>query len=269
MDFRRWCVPAACSKLAPTLSMVGHRAGKGGVGKTTTACSLAVALAGHRESVLIISTDPAHNLSDAFSQRFTKEPTVVDGYPNLFAMEIDPTMDEEDVIPDMMGNAAAKSIMSDLVQSIPGIDEAMSFAELMKYVQVMEFSCIVFDTAPTGHTLRLLSFPTVLQKGLDKLIQLKSRFSGMFEQFMPLLGLDASIPDMMMGKLEGTKAVIEKVNAQFKDPDLTTFVCVMIPEFLSLYETERLVQELSKFEIDTHNIVVNQVIYPEPGAHSP
>jgi arsenite-transporting ATPase len=101
------------------------------------------------------------------------------------------------------------------------------------------------------------------------LIQLKSRFSGMFEQFMPLLGLDASIPDMMMGKLEGTKAVIEKVNAQFKDPDLTTFVCVMIPEFLSLYETERLVQELSKFEIDTHNIVVNQVIYPEPGAHSP
>jgi anion-transporting ArsA/GET3 family ATPase len=63
-----------------------------------------------------------------------------------------------------------------------------------RYVQVMEFSCIVFDTAPTGHTLRLLSFPTVLQKGLDKLLALKSRFSGMVEQFMPLLGLDASIP---------------------------------------------------------------------------
>ena len=241
--------------------------GKGGVGKTTTSCSLAVALAQHRESVLIISTDPAHNLSDAFSQRFTKEPTVVDGYPNLYAMEIDPTMDEDDVVPEF-GNAAATNIMKDLVQSIPGIDEAMSFAELMKYVQVMEFSCIVFDTAPTGHTLRLLSFPTVLQKGLDKLIQLKSRFSGLFDQFMPMMGLDASIPDMMMGKLEGTKAVIEKVNIQFKDPDLTTFVCVMIPEFLSLYETERLVQELSKFEIDTHNIVVNQVIYPEPGGVS-
>jgi arsenite-transporting ATPase len=240
--------------------------GKGGVGKTTTACSLSVALAQHRESVLIISTDPAHNLSDAFSQRFSKEPTVVDGFSNLYAMEIDPTMDEEDVIPDL-GSEAAKSLMSDLMQSIPGIDEAMSFAELMKYVQVMEFSCIVFDTAPTGHTLRLLSFPTVLQKGLDKLIQLKSRFSGMFDQINSLfnMGVDASVPEMMMGKLESTKAVIEKVNAQFKDPDLTTFVCVMIPEFLSLYETERLVQELSKFEIDAHNIVVNQVIYPEPG----
>ena len=240
--------------------------GKGGVGKTTTACSLSVALAAQRESVLIISTDPAHNLSDAFSQRFTKEPTKVDGFENLFAMEIDPTMDEEDAIPEL-GSEAAKSLMSDLMQSIPGIDEAMSFAELMKYVQVMEFSCIVFDTAPTGHTLRLLSFPTVLQKGLDKLIQLKSKFSGVFDQMNSLfnLGVDASVPEMMMGKLESTKAVIEKVNIQFKDPDLTTFVCVMIPEFLSLYETERLVQELSKYEIDTHNIVVNQVIYPEPG----
>ena len=240
--------------------------GKGGVGKTTTACSVSVALAAQRESVLIISTDPAHNLSDAFSQRFTKEPTKVDGFENLFAMEIDPTMDEEDAIPEL-GSEAAKSLMSDLMQSIPGIDEAMSFAELMKYVQVMEFSCIVFDTAPTGHTLRLLSFPTVLQKGLDKLIQLKSKFSGVFDQMNSLfnLGVDASVPEMMMGKLEATKAVIEKVNIQFKDPDLTTFVCVMIPEFLSLYETERLVQELSKYEIDTHNIVVNQVIYPEPG----
>ncbi|KAH9097259.1 hypothetical protein LEN26_017187 [Aphanomyces euteiches] len=242
--------------------------GKGGVGKTTTSCCLGVTLAAHRGKVLIVSTDPAHNLSDAFSQRFTREPTLVNGFTNLFVMEIDPTIELEETVDGVSDASGMQSFMKDLTNSIPGIDEAMSFAELMKQVQAMDYDVIVFDTAPTGHTLRLLSFPTALDKAFGKIMALKNQFSGMFGQVSAMLGGALPSEEALVGKLEQTREVIQKVNAQFKDADRTTFVCVCIPEFLSLYETERLVQELTKYDIDVHNIVVNQVLYPEEGMKS-
>ena len=242
--------------------------GKGGVGKTTTSCSLAVQLASAKRSVLLISTDPAHNLSDAFSQKFSGEPTKVNGIDNLWAMEIDPKVNMSDVDLAFLGeNTSAavrgqQGIIAELMGSVPGIDEAMSFSQLVKQVNSMEFETVVFDTAPTGHTLRLLSFPSLLDKGLAKLMELRSRLSGVMDQVkMMVPGLDTNEDDLI-AKLEETKAIIDVVNAQFKDPEVTTFVCVCIPEFLSLYETERLVQELANFEIDTHNVVVNQLLFP-------
>jgi len=250
--------------------------GKGGVGKTTTSCCLGVQLAKYRKKVLIVSTDPAHNLSDAFCQKIGREPTPIHGFNNLDAMEIDATDDMERIQESMSSSAVASnnnesgvaSLMAELTSSIPGIDEAMSFSELMKQVNSLDYDIVVFDTAPTGHTLRLLSFPTILDKALGKILELKDRFGGLIGQASAMLsgGTPGQMQEMLLGKLEETRAIINKVNDAFQDPELTTFVCVCIPEFLSIYETERLVQELSKFGIDCHNIVVNQVLFPEKDA---
>ncbi|KAK9465386.1 anion-transporting ATPase-like domain-containing protein [Lipomyces arxii] len=236
--------------------------GKGGVGKTTTSCSLAVQLSKCRKNVLLISTDPAHNLSDAFGQQFGKEARKVDGFDNLSAMEIDPSGSIQEMI-ESSSQSGGAGIMQDLAFSIPGVDEAMSFAEVMKQVKSTDYDVIVFDTAPTGHTLRFLSFPTVLEKALAKVSELSGRFGPMLNG---LLGAQGGADGDMFAKLETMRATINEVNGQFKDPDLTTFVCVCIPEFLSLYETERMIQELSSYGIDVHCIVVNQLLYPAPGS---
>lgn len=187
-------------------------------------------------------------------------------------MEIDANDDMEEMqreLQETTEDSGISTLMAELTSSIPGIDEAMSFSELMKQVQQLDFDVVVFDTAPTGHTLRLLSFPTILEKALGKVMDLKDRFGGVIGQASAMFGGGSNpgeMQDMLVGRLEETREIINKVNDAFQDPALTTFCCVCIPEFLSIYETERLVQELSKFGIDSHNIVVNQVLFPEKDA---
>ncbi|CAK7209674.1 Golgi to ER traffic-related protein [Sporothrix bragantina] len=254
--------------------------GKGGVGKTTTSCSLAIQLAKVRRSVLLISTDPAHNLSDAFSQKFGKDARLIDGFTNLSAMEIDPSAGLQDMLAGMNddgsggaggegGAAGGLSMVQDIALSIPGIDEAMSFAEVLKQVKSLSYETIVFDTAPTGHTLRFLQFPTVLEKALAKISQLSGQFGPLLNGMMGSQGGTLPNGQSLTGfiaQLESLRETISEVNTQFKDDALTTFVCVCIPEFLSLYETERMIQELASYEIDTHCIVVNQLLYPRKGS---
>uniref|UniRef100_A0A8R1E270 ATPase asna-1 n=1 Tax=Caenorhabditis japonica TaxID=281687 RepID=A0A8R1E270_CAEJA len=257
--------------------------GKGGVGKTTCSCSLAAQLSKVRERVLLISTDPAHNISDAFCQKFTKTPSLVEGFTNLFAMEIDSNPSGEGFemanIEEMLQNAATnstnnanngfsmgKELLQNFAGGLPGIDEAMSFGEMIKLIDSLDFDVVVFDTAPTGHTLRLLQFPTLLEKMFTKILSLQGMFGPLLNNFGGMFGMGGGAGESMnemVEKMNQTLEQVKKMNQQFKDPNCTTFVCVCIAEFLSLYETERLIQELSKQGIDTHNIIVNQLLFPD------
>ncbi|KAG7664627.1 GET3 [[Candida] subhashii] len=251
--------------------------GKGGVGKTTTSSSVAVQLALNHpnDEFLLISTDPAHNLSDAFCQKFGKDARKVDGLPNLSCMEIDPEAAMNDLQQQAQQynndpNDPLKGMMNDMTGSIPGIDEALSFMEVMKHIKnqkvdendskdKISYRTIIFDTAPTGHTLRFLQLPSTLQKLLGKFQQLSGRLGPM----MSMLGGGAGAQQDMFAKLNELEKNVTEVNEQFTNPDLTTFVCVCISEFLSLYETERMIQELMSYNMDVNSIVVNQLLFAD------
>merc|ERR1712032_968747 len=129
--------------------------------------------------------------SDCLRQKVSSTPTLVEGFDNLYAMEIDPSFNEN------LGFQLKKNdggglqkIIKDMMASFPGVDEAMGFAELMRNVQTMPYSVIVFDTAPTGHTLRLLSFPESLDRGLSNMGEMQSSFGGLFQMVQSLTDSD-------------------------------------------------------------------------------
>lgn len=256
--------------------------GKGGVGKTTTSCSLATLLSNTNmvdkvtgksrpRNVLIISTDPAHNLSDAFDQKFSKHPSKVNGKENLYGMEVDPssvTAGDFDLAKDgavleeerRSGLKALGGIIRQAANTLPGIDEVTVFAEIMREVKAMTFDVVVFDTAPTGHTLRLLALPQTLNTTIDKLMDVKGLSSLIAAASSLMSSSTGYSAEDLQESLQKWRTQIKEVQGLFTDNSKTAFVCVCIPEFLSVYETERLIQELTKYNIGCECVVVNQLV---------
>jgi arsenite-transporting ATPase len=119
-----------------------------------------------------------------------------------------------------------RQMMSEMVGSLPGIDEAMSFSQVMRLIQDMNFSCVVFDTAPTGHTLRLLQFPSVIENGLGKLLRMKATLGPMMQQMARLMGMPDATGLEATSKMETILPTIRMVNEQFKNPVRVFLVCL-------------------------------------------
>ena len=240
--------------------------GKGGVGKTTISASLSILLSKQGKKVLIISTDPAHNLSDAFNQKIGKQPTIIKGFENLYGIELDPEKDMNNIdklneILHVEEKTKVDGLLQTMEGTFPGIDEANNLKYISNLLENKDYDMVVFDTAPTGHTLKLLEMPLIIGKSMEKIMELKLQFSPVIDSVGGVLGpeIDQKL-NKFFTKMNELKDHMQKISDRFKDAEKTTFIAVCIPEFLSVYETERLVESLFKENIDIRNVVVNQVL---------
>ena len=260
--------------------------GKGGVGKTTMAAATGLSSAAGGVRTLVVSTDPAHSLSDTFETDIPADPARIREDVPLYAAEIDPdaAMDEGmfgadgdplggmgemgDAMGGMMGGmddvaADAAEGMADAPGSLfggtmPGADEAAAMRQLLEYLDDPRFDRVIVDTAPTGHTLRLLQLPEVMDSMIGRVMKLRQRFSGMMEGLKGMFGggedADAT------ADLEELQSRIERLREVLQDPERTDFRVVMIPEEMSVVESERLVGRLDEFGIPVNTLVVNRVM---------
>jgi arsenite-transporting ATPase len=222
--------------------------GKGGVGKSTIACTTSVYLAELGLKTLIVTTDPASHLYDIFGQKVEYEPTKIEGADNLFAARIDQkkALAEYkkrilDVVKDK-DEETKKSVEEDL--NSPCAEEMAAFEKFMSYFELEGYDVIIFDTAPTGHTLRLLELP--------------SDWKG----FVDLGTLTKNTSDKTMKKYAN---VIETM----KNREKSTFVFVMYPEYTPIIEAWRASEDLKKqVGIKTAMVAVNYIMPEKYGQNS-
>ncbi|WP_227354856.1 ArsA family ATPase [Haladaptatus salinisoli] len=256
-------VPAGVE--APEYVLYG---GKGGVGKTTMAAATGLASARDGTRTLVVSTDPAHSLSDTFEREIPAEATRIRDDVPLFAAEIDPdaALEEqagmlggEGPLGGMLGDDGDGPMASLLGGAMPGADEAAAMQKLLEFLDDDRFDRVVVDTAPTGHTLRLLELPEIMDTMVGRMVSLRQRLQGMMDGVKGVFGGESDSSEGI-DDLEALKGQIERLRTTLRDPAQTDFRVVMIPEEMSVFESKRLLSQLDEFDIPVGTVVVNRVM---------
>ena len=263
--------------------------GKGGVGKTTTAGALALMAAESGRSTLLVSTDPAHSLGDVFDTQIGNEETSLG--PNLLGLEIDPEAEAESHIATV--KMSMKSLVApkmyreidrqlELARHSPGTMEAAlleRMADLMAEARG-RFDLLIFDTAPSGHTIRLLSLPEVLGAWSDGMLGHRDR-SRKLGELLKVFGRDHSREDEF-GMIGGSKEEpddsrdgriqdilltrrrkFHRARELLTDPAITAFLLVINAERLPILESKKTLDLLDKFNIPITGMIVNRLLPPE------
>lgn len=265
--------------------------GKGGVGKTTVSAAISSYAAENNINVLLVSTDPAHSLSDAFDQEIGNKPRKL--APNLTVLEIDPDQEVDkylDRVLAQMRRYAGPDQIAELQRHLrlsrhsPGAQEAALLEKLAQLMQdgLNDYDLLVFDTAPTGHTLRLLSLPEVMAAWTDGLLNHNKRsqeLGSVLSHLTPSRSVDNIAGDPNEHNLEGLdnksqelaqtllkrQRLFHKTRHLLADSSKTAFLFVLTPEKLPILETQRAVQSLIDSDIYVAGAVVNRVLPENAG----
>lgn len=225
--------------------------GKGGVGKTSMASATAVHFAAGGLKTLIVTTDPAANLADVFEQEIGHKVTPINNIANLWAMEIDAikaTQEYKDRTLAPYREIFPEDIVAVMEEQLnsPCTEEMASFDKFVDFIDNPDYDVIIFDTAPTGHTIRLLELPV----DWSRHITASEAGSG-----QTCLGPVQTLQD--------SKAKYDRAIAVLQDPDRTTFAFVVQPEATPVKETLRSIRELQNIRINSNLIIINGILPPQ------
>jgi arsenite-transporting ATPase len=242
--------------------------GKGGVGKTSVAAATARRCAAAGLRTVVLSTDPAHSLSDSLEVELGSAP--VSCGDNLWGQEVQAQEEMErhwDAVQDWMGDMLVERgvdrIAADELTVPPGMDELFSLLQIKRHHEAGEFDAIVVDCAPTGETLRLLSFPDVASWWLEKVFPIERRLMAAARPFARTL-LDVSLPpERVFEDVERLVTNLVAMNSILRDRSTTSIRLVMNPDRMVIREAMRTYTYLNLYGYLTDAVVVNRVFPPE------
>jgi arsenite-transporting ATPase len=241
--------------------------GKGGVGKTTTSAATAAYAAQRGHKTLVLSTDPAHSLDDAFGVRLADTPTEID--TGLYGQQIDAQRSFEsswrsvqDYLRDVLEQGGIAPLEAEELTVLPGAEEILALLELRNQVAGGRWDVIVVDCAPTGETLRLLALPEAMQWWMQRVYPTDRR---VLRNVRPVLSHLAGLPlppDSVFAAAQRLCDDLAEVRSLIVDPDTTSVRLVLTPESMVVAEARRTLTALSLFGYRVDGIVANRV-FPE------
>jgi len=235
--------------------------GKGGVGKTTNSCSLAVALADAGYRVMLMSTDPAASVGDSLGQDIGRDPVKVKGVDNLWAIEVDGSYEYDKLYEYVKHNT--KGIEKFLGKTgVPGMSEVAALFRVFTYLYDLDYDVIIVDTPPTGHALQMFGLPETIDNiatGVQKLLKSFNSVKSFFE------GMVVPVEEKRKTRIQGIKDCVGLLSETFADSETTYFNLVSTAEYMSLKEEVRALYKFREYGIETRNVILNRLQPKNPG----